>query len=481
MKDNEDGGFAKLHAMVGKVNLSDADFGTALAVTATQVHHRPLVVEGPVKARHLLGSVERQSRTGNQLGRKAHQCRTGRQEHPQWRDKRDRHGRAEPQQPAERNALSRGHPMGPARGKLRVLQLHPSRSCNLGCSRCYSGPNPYERQTPPEAMALGLFDDAAVAGCKLVGFSGGEPLMYGPPRAPLRAARVCGKRTTVTTNDILLSARRIRLLQGVMALVAISLDGDPASRDRMRRHPRACSAMARRLPALRDSGPIFGFHFTLSQSSLDELIWAADIAVEQSAGLLQVHPLEAVGWPLDDLEQAIPDETELMFAVPAVARLKELAGDRIVIQLHVAGRDAMAESRKRVFAGHDWPGDEWPRVALQLPLNVAPVRTVVPAEYDLGRLWPLGKLHEALLPALAARWRQHLAPGTRDMCRGAHRQATSADPTAVVKKCAPLAQASAQGSALEASAAGEACGTSPPLRLSRVGGLVAVPTRARLS
>ena len=334
--------------------------------------------------------------------------------------------------------------MGPTGEKLRVLQVHVSRHCNLACSHCYSRSGPHERQALPEALAVGLIDDAAAAGYNVVGFSGGEPLMYRPLRSLLLRARSHGMLTTVTTNGMLLDARRLRLLQGAAGLVAISLDGNPASHDRMRGHPKAFSTMARRLPALRDSGLPFGFIFTLTQANLHELIWAAEFAVEQGAGLLQVHPLEAVGRARDGLEQAVPDETELAYAVLAVARLKELVCDRLVIQLDVAGRDAMADAPERVFAGQDWPGNDRPLADMLSPLIVEPDGTVVPVEYDFGRRWALGSLHDAPLPVLAARWRQRHATGFRDMCRGVHRQAVAADAPAVVNWYARLAQASAQ-------------------------------------
>ena len=334
--------------------------------------------------------------------------------------------------------------MGPTGDKLRVLQLHVSRLCNLACHHCYSRSGPGEREALPEALALALIDDAAAAGYNVVGFSGGEPLMYRPLRSLLLRARSHGMLTTVTTNGMLLDARRIRVLEGAAGLVAISLDGNPESHDRMRGHPRAFATMARRLPGLRASGLPFGFIFTLTQRNLDELIWAAEFAVQQGAGLLQVHPLEAVGRARDDLGHAVPDETELAFSVLAVARLKELVGDRLVIQLDVAGRDAIADAPERVFAGPDWPGDEQPLADVLSPLIVEPDGTVVPVEYDFARRWALGNLHDARLPVLAAQWRQRHTTAFRDLCRGVHRQAAAADAPAVINWYGRLAQASAQ-------------------------------------
>ncbi len=342
--------------------------------------------------------------------------------------------------------------MGPTGAALRVLQLHVSRRCNLACSHCYSSSGPKHVDELPVALWHGVIEDAASAGYNVVGFSGGEPLMFGPLRALLLQARSLGMLTTVTTNGMLLDARRIEALKGAAGLVAISLDGTPESHDRMRGHPRAFSTMARRLPALRDAGIPFGFIFTLTQFNLDELIWAAEFALAQGARLLQVHPLEAVGRARERLNGAVPDETELSYAVLAVARLKELAGDRLVIQLDVAGRDAMAASPERVFAAAQWPSIDLPLGELLSPLIVESDGTVVPVEYAFGRQWALGNLRDSRLPALAERWKRDSLAAFRALCQQVQRDATAPDEPAVINWYGRLAQASAGAAAVPAPA-----------------------------
>ena len=337
--------------------------------------------------------------------------------------------------------------MGPTGDLLRVLQLHVSRRCNLACAHCYSSSGPDHVDELPVPLWRGVIDDAAAAGYNVVGFSGGEPLMFRPLRALLLHARSRGLLTTVTTNGMLLDARRIAMLQGAAGLVAISLDGTPVSHDRMRGHPRAFATMARRLPALREAGIPFGFIFTLTQFNLHELVWVAEFALAQGAALLQIHPLEAVGRARRTLDDAVPDETELSYAVLAVARLKELVGDGLAVQLDVAGRDAMAAAPERVFAQPDWPAADRPLAELLSPLIVEPDGTVVPVEYAFGRHWALGNLRDARLPELAARWRQERMAGFHALCREVQGQATAPEQPAVINWYGRLAQASAQGSA----------------------------------
>lgn len=342
--------------------------------------------------------------------------------------------------------------MGPTGAALRVVQLHVSRRCNLRCSHCYSSSGPDHLDELPLALWHGVIDDAARAGYNVVGFSGGEPLMFRPLRALLLHARSLGLLTTVTTNGMLLDVRHIEALNGAAGLVAISLDGRPESHDRMRGHPRAFATMARRLPALRAAGIAFGFIFTLTQFNLDELIWAAEFALAQGARLLQVHPLEAVGRARERLGTAVPDATELSYAVLAVARLKELVGDRLVIQLDVAGRDAMAAAPETVFAAADWPAADRPIGELLSPLIVEADGTVVPVEYAFGRQWALGNLREARLPVLAERWKRERMAGFRALCQAVQRGATAPDEPAVINWYGRVAQASALADAVSASA-----------------------------
>lgn len=332
--------------------------------------------------------------------------------------------------------------MGPTGPSLRVLQLHVSRRCNLACSHCYSGSGPHHSDELSVSVWRDVIEDAAGAAYNVVGVSGGEPLMFRELRALLLHARSFGMRTTVTTNGMLLDARRIQALDGAAGLIAISLDGTPESHDRMRNHHGAFATMERRLPDLRAAGIPFGFIFTLTQFNLHELVWAAEFALAQGAQLLQVHPLEAVGRARERLVDAVPDSTELSYAVLAVARLKQLVGDRLFIQLDVAGRDMIAASPETVFAGIDWPSSERPLGEMLSPLIVESDGTVVPIEFAFGRRWALGNLRDARLPVLAERWKRERLAGFRAMCQRVQRGATAPEEPAVINWYERVAQAS---------------------------------------
>jgi MoaA/NifB/PqqE/SkfB family radical SAM enzyme len=210
--------------------------------------------------------------------------------------------------------------MGPT-GEYAILQVHPARRCNLRCLHCYSRSGP----DVDEALGLDLLARAVAEardlGYGVLGVSGGEPLLYRPLPDLLCAARDAGMRTTVTSNGMLLTERRLAELAGLVDVLALSLDGTPETHVAMRQDPRAFRDLERRLPALRDSGIPFGFIVTLTQHNVHELAWVADFAARAGAGLLQVHPLEPEGYAADALAGSVPDPTELAYAFVESLRL----------------------------------------------------------------------------------------------------------------------------------------------------------------
>src|SRR5215208_1447118 len=168
--------------------------------------------------------------------------------------------------------------MGPTGDSYRILQIHPTRRCNLRCMHCYSSSGPEERAELDLTLLREAVTDASNEGYTVAGISGGEPLLYKPLSQLLQHARERGMITTVTSNGMLLDERRLQALHGVVDLLAISLDGVPASHNRNRASERAFETMASRLEGVRNSEIPFGFIFTLTLHNLHELDWVANFA-----------------------------------------------------------------------------------------------------------------------------------------------------------------------------------------------------------
>lgn len=313
--------------------------------------------------------------------------------------------------------------MGPT-GAFRIVQIHPTRRCNLRCLHCYSSSGPQE----DGALGLDLLRDAvsgaAAEGYNVVSLSGGEPLLYPQIRDLLAHVKARGLGATLTTNGMLLKGRRLERLVGVTDLIAVSLDGKPASHDRIRGSKRAFEAMAANLPALRATGIPFGFIFTLTQYNLDELDWVARFALDQGAKLLQIHPLELAGRAAAELAEEHPDRQETAVAFLEAARLSRELGDRMKVQVDLSHRQGLAAHPERVYGDDPTGLEDAPLADTVSPLIIEADGAVVPLEYGFSRAYALGNLHDAPLEELARTWKTQRLAAFRSLCGRVHRQVT---------------------------------------------------------
>ena len=311
-------------------------------------------------------------------------------------------------------------PIGPTGGCFRILQIHPTRRCNLRCAHCYSQSGPDAVDELDTDVLCRAISDASRQGYSLAGFSGGEPLLYDNLPVLLDHARHLGMLTTVTTNGMLLTAARLGELRDRVDLLAISLDGVPASHNRIRAHDRAFEIMCQRLDDVRQAGIPFGFIFTLTLYNVHELRWAAEFALEQGASLLQIHPLEEVGRAAQEMAGGRPDQTEAAVAYLEALWIQANAGERLRVHIDLADRELLRTEPSRAFA--DQLPDRWqsiPLSALVNPLVVEADGTVVPIQHGFDRRFAFGNLRETSLEVLAERWRHHRYSEFRALCQRA--------------------------------------------------------------
>ena len=307
--------------------------------------------------------------------------------------------------------------MGPT-GRSRILQIHPTRRCNLRCLHCYSSSGPEEREALPAALLNHTLTEARAEGYTVAGFSGGEPLFYKPLAEVLQHAKEAGMITTVTTNGMLLDEKRLEMLRGRADLIAISLDGIPESHNRMRVSDNAFEVMQGRLEGLRQSGIPFGFIFTLTRQNLHELEPVAAFAKAEGARLLQIHPLEGAGRALDTLSGSQPDEVRAAYAFLETIRLQSIAGEGMRVHLDLFDRNVLQSKPEMVYA-EDMPEDVMalPLGEIISPLIIQTNGLVVPLQYGFAEKYALGNLYEKGFATMGAEWRQHRLFEFNQLCR----------------------------------------------------------------
>ncbi len=287
-----------------------------------------------------------------------------------------------------------------------VLQLHPTKRCNLRCLHCYSNSAPTERDEQDVSRLMGAIADAAAQGYRVVSISGGEPLLYSALPSLLVEARRHGLHTTVTTNGLLLDNRRIQLLSGQVDFLAISLDGAPELHNYIRNAPRAFETMHKRLDPLRRSGLPFGFLFTLTHQNISDLGWVAEFSVAEGAELLQVHPLEETGRAQTALAGSAPTDIDVTLAWLLAQRLKEKFAGRLRIHLDLLDRDALRTSCFRSCARTIPASGQCTQQLADFisPLVIESEGTVVPLQYGFPRAYALGNLNSISLENMAHSW-----------------------------------------------------------------------------
>jgi Fe-coproporphyrin III synthase len=300
--------------------------------------------------------------------------------------------------------------MGPTGDIVNVIQIHPTRRCNLRCQHCYSASGPEFAAGLEVAAIEHLLTEVVHEGFNAISMSGGEPLMYHPLARLLESARSLGLFTSVTTNGLLLDVRRLAALAPHLSLLAVSVDGVPESHDRLRALPRAFEKMHGKLGNVREAGIPFGIIFTLTLNNLHELAWVAEFAATEGAHLLQVHPLEQVG-RAREYELLPPDDLELSYAFVEVARLQERHRHRLTIQFDAADRALVKREPYRAFA-IPTPEPEaiasLPLASLVSPLVLQDDGWVVPIQHGFAPRYAVARLGHGSFRTQAARWRREL-------------------------------------------------------------------------
>ena len=278
-----------------------------------------------------------------------------------------------------------------------ILQVHPTRFCNLQCLHCYSESGPQVKEALPLPLLRDLIEDGAGEGYGVLGFSGGEPTLYPYLEEAARIGLDNGYKVTVTTNGTTLTPALAKALAASVHLVAVSLDGKPSSHNAMRNSPTAFQRMQSRLPLLRDAGIPFGFIFTLTQYNLDELPWVLDFAIEHGAKLLQIHPLEQSGRAQATLPSATPDDVELSYGIALLERMQARNAGRIHLQLDLVDKDSLRQLEVV-------PSRKTPLAANVNPLVAESNGWVTPGQHGLSHRLALGSLYENRLPQLKRIW-----------------------------------------------------------------------------
>ena len=112
-----------------------------------------------------------------------------------------------------------------------AMALELTHRCNLSCPHCYTKDD--VRQLSEEEH-FRILDELKKAGCKIISFTGGEPLLIPYLPGLMKRAKEFGMWVQYTTNGVLLPEREEELRRVCADMVQVSLDGDAESHRKAR-------------------------------------------------------------------------------------------------------------------------------------------------------------------------------------------------------------------------------------------------------
>ena len=306
-------------------------------------------------------------------------------------------------------------PAGPS--GAAIIQVHPSRRCNLACRHCYSESGPGVRDELPSEVVCRTIRDAATLGYGTLAVSGGEPFLYGGLLDILRCAKECSMHTTVTTNGSLLETNTLALVRDYVDVLAISVDGPPALHNYIRASRQAFGRVCNGLASARAQGIPFGLIHTLTRDSWRHLPWIGRFAESQGARLLQIHPIEGAGRAARLLTSGLPDTDVLARSYLLTLALAAKYRGRMRIQFDVVHREQVLNDPSIIYgSSSDLAPANAPAVVGTLVLETDGI--VVPVSYGLSRRYAIC---DATRDSLLQSWPRYLGdthPGFAALCRG---------------------------------------------------------------
>lgn len=283
-------------------------------------------------------------------------------------------------------------------GAAPVLQIAPSRRCNLACGHCSSSSGPREEQSLSKPMLLSAIRDAATLGYRHVSVSGGEPLLSPDLLPVLRRARALELGTSVTTNGLLLGQRAWDRVADLVDVLEVSIDGTEAEHDALRGRDGAYAQTVRNLGAVRRTGTPFGLVTTLTQYNAASLESVVQLAAREGARSVQVRPLALVGRARETMSDERPDGIELAAALIEARRL----GERYGVFVHV---DALTADQLVLYRGDLVPPFPARSITQLAPVLVVEASGAVrPLAAGVPNGVAIGSLHRAPLARLVAVW-----------------------------------------------------------------------------
>ncbi len=235
---------------------------------------------------------------------------------------------------------------------FRTIQIHPTRKCNLSCLHCYSSSSPGMKEMLDIEALKGFLAMAFENGFNNISVSGGEPFSYTHLEELFQFTKRLGYQNTMASNGMLLPSEKNKRILEYVDLIALSVDGKPELHDHIRGQQGAFDKMVKGVNVLQTLQKPFGFIHTVTPQSWDSLLWLGDLAYDNGAKLLQLHPLEMHGRALEMLAGESFDDTLAHQVFILSSYLRSKYNNKMVVQADLLHRDYLETFPETVNTFH---------------------------------------------------------------------------------------------------------------------------------
>ena len=301
-----------------------------------------------------------------------------------------------------------------------LLMLHLLGRCNLECLHCYMDGSPRRAEVLPRDRVLQAIADCKDLGVGTLCLTGGEPLLYPDLDRVLRAAADAGGlSTTLCTNGVLLTKRRVDGLRAMGVRLNVSVDGPPAHHDRLRDSRGAFGRTERGVRLAVDAAVPVTIVATVSRANLDSVEFLAQWCRAAGVEQLLVQPLLDLG-----RGRRIADEC-LSFSQlnRLILRLSDLANRqsdrRMPCQVIGAKKKFLMDHPCGAFVRNGVGCHRGVTKEIK-KLVVREDGTVLPEVPNLSHRYALGRIQDAPLGELVDRYFEHGYAAFDRMCRVAY-------------------------------------------------------------
>ena len=238
--------------------------------------------------------------------------------------------------------------MGPT--QTPIIQLHPSRRCNLACTHCYSSSGPTETESIPTTLLVEAIEQANSQGYRVASFSGGEPFLYCGLMEALVRCKQLSMRTSVVSNGYFTRTKRFDECLPLIDQLAFSADGLSDEHDRVRGRAGSFRMLERAIADALIAKMSVSLSCSVSATNWtdieDVVLWAIDRGVKN----IQFHPLEVAGRAAESVRVVPMDDDQRTRFFVAATILQQTYRKLISIHIDLLHRSWIRSSPEIVYA-----------------------------------------------------------------------------------------------------------------------------------